>query len=122
MTAFKRTQAKYVKCAYKITNWPEYEAGLRQRGSLTVWVSEAELKGWGPPRNGRRKPGGQVRYTNRAIEIALTVGIVFHLRLRQTEGFLRSLFSALVLDGTPHHDLKTGQKGREAPDLWAGWQ
>lgn len=27
MTAFKRSQAKYVKGAYKITNWPEYEAG-----------------------------------------------------------------------------------------------
>ena len=99
MTAFKRSQAKYVKGAYKITNWPEYEAGLRQRGSLTVWVSEDELKGWGPPRDGRRKPGGQVQYSNRAIEIALTVGMVFHLRLRRTEGFLRSLFSVLVLDG-----------------------
>ena len=33
MTAFKRSQAKYVKRAYKITNWPEYEAGLRQRSS-----------------------------------------------------------------------------------------
>jgi hypothetical protein len=85
MTAFKRSQAKYVKGAYKITNWPEYEAGLRQRGSLTVWVSEDELKGWGPPRDGRRKPGGQVRYSNRAIEIALTVGMVFHLHWRQTE-------------------------------------
>jgi hypothetical protein len=64
-----------------------------------VWVSEDELKGWGPPRDGRRKPGGQVQYSNRAIEIALTVGMVFHLRLRRTEGFLRSLFSVLVLDG-----------------------
>ena len=40
MTAFKRSQAKYVRKTYKTTNWPEYEAGLRQRGSLTVWISE----------------------------------------------------------------------------------
>ena len=30
MTAFKRSQAKYVKGSYKVTNWPEYEAGLRR--------------------------------------------------------------------------------------------
>ena len=98
MTAFKRSQAKYVRKSYKTTHWPEYEAGLRQRGSLTVWISEHELKGWGPRKRGQRKPGGQEQYSNHAIETALTVGRVFHLGLRQTEGFLRSLFSLLNLD------------------------
>ena len=98
MTAFKRSQAKYVRKSYKTTNWPEYEAGLRDRGSLTVWISEEELRGWGPPKRGQRKPGGQERYSNHAIETALTVGMVFHLGLRQAEGFLRSLFSLLDLD------------------------
>jgi hypothetical protein len=41
MTAFKRSQAKYVKQSYTTTNWSEYEAGLRQRGSLTVWISRS---------------------------------------------------------------------------------
>ena len=49
MTAFKRSQAKHVQKSYRITNWPEYEAGLRGRGSLTVWISEEELKGWATP-------------------------------------------------------------------------
>jgi hypothetical protein len=98
MTAFKRSQAKYVRKSYKTTNWPEYEAGLRQRGSLTVWISDDELKGWGPPKRAQRKPGGQERYSNHAIETALTVGMVFHLGLRQAEEFLRSLFSLLDLD------------------------
>jgi hypothetical protein len=98
MTAFKRSQAKYVRKSYKTTNWPEYEAGLQQRGSLTVWISEDELKGWGHRKDGQRKPGGQEQYSNHAIETALTVGMVFHLGLRQTEGFLRSLFSLLNLD------------------------
>ena len=39
MSIFKRTQRKYVKKAYRVRNWREYEAGLRNRGSLTVWVS-----------------------------------------------------------------------------------
>jgi hypothetical protein len=98
MTAFKRSQAKYVKHAYKTTNWREYEAGLQQRGSLTVWISEDEVAGWGSPEREQRKPGGQQRYSNQAIEMALTVGMVFHLALRQTEGFLRSLFALLDLD------------------------
>ena len=98
MTAFKRSQAKYVRKSYKTTNWPEYEAGLRQRGSLTVWLSEDELKGWESPKRGQRKPGGQQQYSNQAIETALTVGMVLHLGLRQAEGFLRSLFSLLDLD------------------------
>jgi hypothetical protein len=98
MTAFKRSQGKYVRESYKTTNWPEYEAGLRQRGSLTVWISEDELKGWGPPKRGQRRPGGQQRYSNRAIETALTVGMVLHLGLRQTQGFLGSLFSLLNWD------------------------
>ena len=98
MTAFKRSQAKYVRKSYKTSNWPEYEAGLRQRGSLTVWISQDELKGWGPRKRGQRKPGGQEQYSNHAIETALTVGMVLHLGLRQAEGFLRSLFSVLNLD------------------------
>jgi len=24
----------------KVTNWAEYNAGLRQRGSLTLWITE----------------------------------------------------------------------------------
>jgi hypothetical protein len=27
---------KYAKSRYRIGNWPEYEAGLRRRGDLTV--------------------------------------------------------------------------------------
>lgn len=26
------------KMKFKVTNWSEYEAGLRQRGSLTLWM------------------------------------------------------------------------------------
>ena len=39
MSIFKRTQRKYVKKAYRVRNWREYEAGLRNCGSLTVWIS-----------------------------------------------------------------------------------
>ena len=44
------------------------------------------------------KPGGQRTYSDLAIEAALTIRMVFHLPLRQTEGFLRSLAELLEVD------------------------
>lgn len=29
-----------------VTNWSEYDAALRQRGSLTLWVSETAIEQW----------------------------------------------------------------------------
>ena len=85
----KRSQYKYAKSRYRIRNWAEYEAGLRRRGDLTIWLSDAALDAWRAPPSG--KPGGQRTYANIAIEAALTIRMVFHLPLRQTEGLLRSL-------------------------------
>jgi alpha-D-ribose 1-methylphosphonate 5-triphosphate diphosphatase PhnM len=31
---------------HKVTNWPAYEAGLRQRGSLTVWFTDEAVAAW----------------------------------------------------------------------------
>jgi hypothetical protein len=31
------------KMSFKVQNWAEYEAGLRRRGSLTLWIEEAAL-------------------------------------------------------------------------------
>jgi hypothetical protein len=34
------------KRRYKVTNWQAYEAGLRQRGSLTMWFTEEAIVAW----------------------------------------------------------------------------
>ncbi len=34
------------KMAFKVQNWPEYEAGLRRRGSLTLCIEDAALDDW----------------------------------------------------------------------------
>src|SRR5680860_1004057 len=91
----KRSQYKYTKSQYQIRKWPEYEAGLKRRGDLTVWLSTSALDRWRAPTNG--KPGGQRKYSELAIETALTIRMVFHLPLRQTEGFLCGLTE--MLDG-----------------------
>ncbi len=92
----KRSQYKYAKSRYRVRNWAEYEAGLQKRGDLTVWLSDAALDAWRAPASG--KPGGQRTYADIAIEAALTIRMVLHLPLRQTEGFLRSLAQLLELD------------------------
>lgn len=78
------------KTLYRVTNWAEYDKGLVERGSLTVWLAPDALKAWTPRKGGRR--GGQRRYSDRAIGLALQLRLVFRLGWRQTEGFLRSLF------------------------------
>ncbi len=80
----KRKQYKYAKSRYRVRNWPQYEAGLRRRGDVTVWFSEDAIEAWRAPADAR--PGGQRKYADIAIEAALTIRMVFHLPLRQTEG------------------------------------
>ncbi len=92
----KRSQYEHAKSQYRVRNWSAYEAGLQKRGDLTVWLSDDALDAWHQTPNG--KPGGQRTYTDVAIEAALTIRMVFHLPLRQTEGFLRCLAEMLKVD------------------------
>src|SRR4051812_26756392 len=78
---------------YRVRNWREYEAGLTRRGDLTLWLDEAAMAGWQAPR--RTTPGGQAWYSDAAIELVLTLRLVFHLALRQAEGFAASIFRLL---------------------------
>jgi len=109
----KRSQYKHAKSRYRVKNWGEHEAGLRRRGEPTVWLSDEALDAWRAPPTG--KPGGQQRYADIAIEAALTIRMVFHLALRQTEGFLRSLAEMLKVD-LPIPDHATHGAG---PMAWA---
>ena len=72
-----------------MTNWAAYDIALRQRASLSVWLTEAAIAAWkAEPRCTR---GGQPRYSALAITAALTLRAVFHLALRQTEGLIAPL-------------------------------
>jgi hypothetical protein len=75
---------------------------LRQRGSLTVWFTEAAIAAWkAEPRATR---GGQPRYSALAIITALTLRAVFRLALRLTEGLIAPLLRLLGLDlAAPDH-------------------
>ena len=84
------------KTKYRVANWPAYNRALVRRGDVTVWVSSEAIAAWTASRSGRR--GGQRRYSDLAIETALTLRLLSHLPLRQAEGFLHALFGIMRLD------------------------
>jgi hypothetical protein len=95
---------------FRVTNWPTYEAGLRRRGDLTLWLDETALAGWSAPK--RTTPGGQPRYSELAIELVLTLRLVFHLALRQAEGFTRSVLRLLGLELSVPDHTTLSRRGR----------
>jgi hypothetical protein len=80
---------KIARQKYRVTNGATYNESLRRRGDLTVWVSDEVLRLWSAPRRTTR--GGQRKYSDLAIELCLTLGVVFKQPLRQTQGFMRSI-------------------------------
>jgi hypothetical protein len=101
------------KQRHRVTNWAAYDVALRQRGSLTVWFTEAAIAAWkAEPRTTR---GGQPRYSALAITTALTLRAVFRLALRQTEGLIASLLRLLGLDlAAPDHSTLS-RRGETLP-------
>ena len=90
------------KTKYRVANWASYDRTLVRRGDITVWVSPEAIAAWEPARVGAR--GGQPKYSDLAIETGLTLRLLFHLPLRQAEGFLMSLFGMLGIDrSAPDH-------------------
>src|SRR4051812_36108622 len=99
----------------KVMNWREYDASLRQRGSLTVWFSDEAIEGWRAAL--RTTPGGQPWYSPLAILTALTLRAVFRLALRQTEGLIGSILHllGLALSVPDHTTLSRRAETLEVP-------
>jgi hypothetical protein len=115
-----RTRSKVTpkyRAKYRVGNWPAYDAALRARGDVTVWFDEATVSAWNAPPSGR--PGGQRRYSGLAIVTALTWRTVFHVALRQTEGFVgsRTRVLGLALHTPDHSTLSRRNRDVEVPRL-----
>jgi len=115
---------------YHLRNWKEYNRALKARGSLTLWMDEGAINNWlRKPRAGEeRRPGAQMLYSDLAIKCLLTVKAVFHLPLRATEGFARSLIELMRLSGklsgklsgmlrTPHYSTLSRRAKKLHVDL-----
>jgi len=94
------------KTKYRITNGASDNETLVRRGNLRLWISPDAIANWNAKPSKRRR-GGQPKYSNLAIKTALTLRLVYHLPLRQTEGFVTSIFDlmGLHLDVPDHTTL-----------------
>jgi hypothetical protein len=77
----------------RVTNWANYNQALVKPGGLGLWISADAIANWNAKPSKHRR-GGQQTYSNLAIETSLTLGLVYHLPLRQTERFVASIPSA----------------------------
>lgn len=93
------------KAKYRVTNWPEYDRALVQRGSLTIWFDEAFLRErWRPAPTGNR--GAPFDYSDVAIQAVLTLKAVFDLPYRMVEGLAGSIVQLMGLElSIPDHTL-----------------
>lgn len=72
---------------YKTTNWPQYNAALKARGSLTLWL-DSDMQ-WLAAPSGKR--GRQHLFSDACIQFCLSMKCLFGLPLRQTLGLVQSL-------------------------------
>ena len=94
--------------SFEVQNWPAYEAGLRRRGSLTLWIEDAGLGCWQTT-----GPGGQARYMDAAIQTSLMLRMAFKLALRPTEGLMTSVLTLMGLTiSAPDHPDRVGLLAR----------
>ncbi|WP_295537298.1 IS5 family transposase [uncultured Thioclava sp.] len=75
----------------RTTNWSSYNAALRKRGSLLIWLDKE--RAWFAPHE-RRPPV----FSDAAIQFCLSLKVLFKLKLRQTGGMVANLLRLAGLD------------------------
>lgn len=103
--------SKPTPTAYKTRNWPDYNAALQRRGSLSIWFDSAMI--WEAEPTGKR--GRQPDYSDAPIPTCLTMQVLFGMALRQTTGFVESLLQLIDLDWAVPN-FSTPQPTPEGPE------
>jgi len=82
------------KPKYRTTSWKDYNATLKARGSLLIWLDKDMC--WHGSASGKR--GRTPKYSEAAVQFCLTVKGLFNLPLRQVMGMTQSLLELARLD------------------------
>jgi len=102
---------------YCIRSWSNYNRSLKQRGSLTFWISPEAIANWMTSEL-TGEPGASPTYAELAIETMATVQALFSLAGRQTQGFLQSVFALMNLElPVPDHSTLSRRRQHLTIDL-----
>ena len=104
-------------------NWSECNDALVDRGRLTVWISGNAAEDWKSDRPPQQ--GAQWTFSDFAIKTCLQdqgrlLKVVYGLTLRETEGFVESLFELMGLEDLPVPDSRfpTTRPSRSGKGIW----
>lgn len=76
------------KARYRVRNWSTYNAGLINRGNVSMWIDQSELTR--TPEHVPHRRGRPCVYADPTIQMLLTLKQVFRLPLRALQGFAQS--------------------------------
>jgi hypothetical protein len=76
------------KGVYQVTNWPEYNTGLIERGNVSFWLNE-RMFALAPETSSQR--GRAYAYCDGLIQMLLVLKSVYRLPLRALQGFAQSM-------------------------------
>ena len=74
-------------------DWKQYNKQLVNRGKINFWVTSRVFDKWGATKT--KKNGHPFIYSDDVIKTMSYIRFKFHLSLRETEGFFRSLVSLM---------------------------
>jgi Transposase DDE domain len=83
------------KARFSVRNWRQYNESLVARGSITLWFSGETLRKW-YHENGAGKRGQPFTYSDSTMELFLSIRELLRLPYRQTEGFVRGMFTMVA--------------------------
>ena len=86
------------KQKHRLRNWSEYNKALVNRGRIDFWLEESAIERWYEPYTPNDGTGKPRQYSDFAIIVCHEIRQVYHLTLRQTEGFVNSIFGLMGLD------------------------
>lgn len=101
-------------------NWSQYNKSLINRGNINFWFSKESLKKWKASRS--KKAGRPFKFSDDFIECLIILRYVFHLPLRQLQGFVLSLLQMQKREmPVPHYScICKRTKGKAVPNYIKG--
>ena len=79
-------------------NWKPYNKSLKKRGDITIWFTEEGIEKWYEEELKNKGRGKPKKYSDYAIQTAYILRQVFNLKLRQTEGFVKSILKLMKIE------------------------